>query len=307
MGKEARARRKRILEAPCACGSSRAAAECCYHDGAWHKPPAILGLRALPPGRSVTKCYMRELGSCQGGISREHLISESIILLLKDDGDFTVSGLPWIEPGVEKSISAASLTANCLCEKHNSALSPLDMAALNLFTSIKSGLERDGEPAHLVLSGHDIERWLLKTAKVMAASRNLSSGGKRLRDVFATDAGVIDMIDDHHHWPAGSGLWCTMLAGATTENKPRFQLQPLTNKQDEIVGLGLNILGLYFVLILGGVAPSEVVDGRTAKYRPGEITITYPACVHRITLAWDDGMIHPDELKLRFVKPSDPD
>lgn len=307
MGKEARARLKRISEGPCACGSSRAAGECCYRGGAWHKPPAILGLRALPPEGSVAKCYMRELGSCQGGISGEHLISKSIILLLKDAGDFTVSGLPWIAPGVEKSISAASLTANCLCDKHNSALSPLDAAALKLFTSIKSGLEKVGEPAHLVVSGHDIERWLLKTAKAMAASRNLSSGGERLRDVFATNAGVIDMIDDHRHWPAGSGLWCTMPAGATTENKPRFQLQPLTNKQDEIVGLALNILGLHFVLILGGVAPSEVVDGRTAKYRPGKITITYPACVHDITLAWDDGLDHTETLTLQFVRPVDSD
>ena len=72
---------------------------CCYDGRVWHKPPALLGLRDLPPKSVVEKCYMKELRSCDGGISGEHLISESVILLLKADGDFSVSGLPWLDDG----------------------------------------------------------------------------------------------------------------------------------------------------------------------------------------------------------------
>jgi hypothetical protein len=42
---------------------------------------------------------MRELASCEAPISGEHLISESVIEVLRGDGDFTVSGLPWLEAG----------------------------------------------------------------------------------------------------------------------------------------------------------------------------------------------------------------
>jgi len=54
---------------------------------------------------------MKELGSCSGGVSGEHLISEAIIRLLAGEGDFTVGGLPWIPPGEFKAIGPKSLTA----------------------------------------------------------------------------------------------------------------------------------------------------------------------------------------------------
>lgn len=305
MGREARARHAKNAESPCPCGAGLRGGDCCYRSGVWHKSPAVVALRALPKACSVAKCYMAELGSCQGPISGEHLISESIIWLLKDKGDFTVSGLPWLEPGVAKRLAPKNLTANCLCSKHNSALSPLDAAALRVFEAIKSGLEKQGQTEHFVASGHDLERWLLKTAKAMAASGNLSSNGDRLTGAFATNSAVVDMIDDYRRWPVGTGLWCTMPAGATTENSLRFQLQPLTNISGEIVGLSLNILGLYFVLLLGGANPAEVLDLRVAKYRPGEINIAYSGCRHRITLCWDDGLAHADTLALQFLRPAD--
>lgn len=58
------------------------------------------------------------------------------------------------------------------------------------------------------------------------------------------------MLDDPRHWPEGAGLYCTMNAGDRMSNHPRFQLQPLTNAQEDIEALALNILGLGFVLLL---------------------------------------------------------
>src|SRR5580704_9165329 len=80
---EAKRRRTANAKAPCPCGSSKPGGMCCYDGRVWHKPPALLGLRDLPPKSVVEKCYMKELRSCDGGISGEHLISESVILLLK--------------------------------------------------------------------------------------------------------------------------------------------------------------------------------------------------------------------------------
>ena len=130
---EARRKRKTVLNGPCPCGSGKPSHRCCFNGRDWHKPATALGLRALPPASRVEKCYMKELGSCVGPISGEHLISESVIRVLMADGDFSVSGLPWLDEGVEKILPPGAFRTNCLCANHNSALSPLDDAAKFFF------------------------------------------------------------------------------------------------------------------------------------------------------------------------------
>ena len=49
----------------------------------------------------------------------EHLISESVIRVLMADGEFSVSGLPWLDQGVEKLLPVEAFRTNCLCAKHN--------------------------------------------------------------------------------------------------------------------------------------------------------------------------------------------
>ncbi|WP_456815613.1 hypothetical protein [Bradyrhizobium sp. USDA 4508] len=171
---------------------------------------------------------MKELGSCVAPISGEHIISESVIRVLKGDGEFSVAGLPWLAPDETKILAAQSLRTNCLCAKHNSALHPLDDAAQYLFASLKSYLEHDAGMRHALVSGHDIERWLLKTAKAAAVSKNLARGRERLSGTFSRDAAILDMLDDPRHWPDGAGLYCVMNTGDTLLNQSRFQLQPLT-------------------------------------------------------------------------------
>ncbi len=50
------------------------------------------------------------------------------MLLVKADGDFSISRVPGLTTGETRIIPLKTLTANCLCRKHNSALSPLDTA-----------------------------------------------------------------------------------------------------------------------------------------------------------------------------------
>jgi hypothetical protein len=175
---EARRRRLQLKKLPCRCRSNRTASACCFSGRHWHKPPARLGLRALPAGSALDRCYMRELPSCDGPISGEHLISEAVIEVLRDGADFTVSGLPWQEADEEKRLAPSNLTANCLCTRHNSVLSPLDSAAGLLVSSLRECMEASVEPMPYLFSGHDVERWLLKTLKAMAVSPNLARGAK---------------------------------------------------------------------------------------------------------------------------------
>ena len=175
-----------MIKAACPCGSSKPSDQCCWNGQEWHKPAAVLGLHALTENSVVEKCYMKELRSCAGGISGEHLISKSVILILQDGGDFSVSGLPWLAEGEAKILAPRNLTANCLCVTHNSALSPLDDAARYFFAALKSCLDRQADGARYLMSGHDLERWLLKTIKAFAVSGNLAKGSVAFaRRVFA--------------------------------------------------------------------------------------------------------------------------
>jgi hypothetical protein len=83
---EAKQKREAVLNGPCPCGSRRSARLCCFNGRDWHKKPKVLGLKALPAASSIEKCYMKELGSCVGPISGEHLISKSVIRVLMADG-----------------------------------------------------------------------------------------------------------------------------------------------------------------------------------------------------------------------------
>jgi hypothetical protein len=299
---ESKRRREAVLNGPCPCGAAKPAHLCCFNGRNWYKPAAILGLKSLPPALRVEKCYMKELGSCVAPISGEHLISEAVIRVLMAEGDFLISGLPWLEEGEEKLLPPHKFKANCLCVKHNSALHPLDDAAKYFFASLKSCLELDARSTHAIVSGHDIERWLLKTAKALAVSKNFAKGRERLSGAFASDGAVLDMLDNPGRWPAGAGLYCVMNTGELTENHPRFQLQPFTNHQGEIEILAINILGLRFVLMLEPTDIGKYPFLRDAKYRPGRIEISYPSSTNWVTMSWADGKAYHETLMVKFVQ-----
>ena len=100
---------------------------------------------------------MKELNSCVPPISGEHLISQSVIEILRGNADFSVEGLPWQEPGKAQIFVPQSLRTNCLCTKHNSALHPLDDAAKHLFGSLKSFLDSEGGFRHAIVSGKNTD------------------------------------------------------------------------------------------------------------------------------------------------------
>jgi hypothetical protein len=298
---ESKRKKEAALNGPCPCGSTKPAHLCCFtgQGWKWHKPPAILGLKTLPAAGRVERCYMKELGSCVPPLSGEHIISESVCRVLMGDGQFSISGVPWLEAGETKIIAPPQ--ANCLCTKHNSSLSPLDAAAHYFFASLRSYLEHDAGMRHALISGHDLERWILKTAKAAATSRNLARGREPLSGTFTRDEAILDMLDDPQHWPEGAGLYCTMNTGDRTENTARFQFQPFTNEHDDIEALAINIMGFRFVLLLEAHDLPKYPFLSDAKYRPGRIEISYPASTNWVTMSWEDDKPH-EKLTVQWLQ-----
>ncbi|WP_338310655.1 hypothetical protein, partial [Bradyrhizobium ottawaense] len=76
-----------------------------------------------------------------------------------------------------KALATKNLIANCICRRHNSALSPLDAAAKIFFAGLRDCLESSEDVLPYLLSGHDVERWLLTKLKATeTAAANI--GGK---------------------------------------------------------------------------------------------------------------------------------
>jgi hypothetical protein len=127
------------------------------------------------------KCWAVSLGDCGGKISGEHYVSGCLF----PSGNVIVSGFPWC-CGQSKMIGLPSLTRNLLCRQHNSRLSGLDSAMLNVFdtlresgrlNNLRSGLRQGSwEIKHFELSSTLIERWFLKTLINFSFGKELRYG-----------------------------------------------------------------------------------------------------------------------------------
>lgn len=300
MGEEKR-RLLALRATNCICGSGKSAGKCCLKGDYSSKAPASLELGLTRESKAVEKCYMKELRACEGGLSGEHLISEAVVRLLAGEGEFRIAGTPWLAEGEWKAIGPKSLTANCLCERHNGRLHRLDDAAVFFFRSLKVAFEGDVKSADYLVSGHDIERWLLKSLKALAISGNLAARHQRLAGEFASDIRLLDMLGDVKSWPQGAGLYCVMGAGDLTHNHNHFQIAPLTNSAGEISGLWTSMVGLSFVLLLEPALLPGIPELARATFRPGKIIIRHPSSIQKVILSWDDGTRHREEVTLSFV------
>ncbi len=298
---EAKSRRLALEEGPCLCLSGRRAVDCCLTSKPveyWHKSSAQLSLRAEYAGNSQTDCYMAELKSCDGAMSKEHLVSESVLKVLADGGDIKVGGLPWLEEGKLKAIGVKSFTAKCLCQRHNSSLSPLDDAARNFFSYLKQCFESIDETIVFICSGHDIERWLLKCLKALSVSGNLIAEGDVLEGKFSRDIDVLEMLDDTQAWPDGAGLYCVMTPGAISADYREIQMVPTGSNPGEISGLWTSFFGVSYALMFEGFDASLDPEMQHAIYRPGAIIVEHPHATRRIILSWEDGKTHLQAISL---------
>jgi len=133
-------------------------------------------------------CWASSLGDCSGGITREHLVTESVFA----GKEISVNGLPWCRTKTVIMLPT-NLTANILCQHHNNGLSSVDEAGLAAFNVFRTAGEiqeaRRQESASRIAShafpvvqheidGHKLERWLLKTLinYEMVGDQSLSIG-----------------------------------------------------------------------------------------------------------------------------------
>lgn len=205
-----------------------------------------------------------------------------------------LSGLPW-QKGTKRKLGFAALTANCLCTAHNSALSPLDATGARFFDAIQrcagvqSGLKQD-----ILLSGHDVERWMLRTLAAMAESKNFAIDGAHLEPNVSARLRISELLESPSKWKWPLGMYMMEGANYTLAHRETLQFSPLLVREThDTIGMLTNIQGLQ----LGLLAAKHDIKGTSldkAVYRPRSVIFKMAHVTNTIELSWDDGIPHMD-------------
>lgn len=209
-------------------------------------------------------------------------------------------GLPWQEKGVPKSLPPRAIAGRILCDRHNSALSPLDDVAGRFFDRLEAAAifpeTGDSRPSNSlsIFSGLDIERWMLKLMCGLASSGNMSFSNKPLPDT-TIPAEWLRILFGNEPFPEGQGLYAHATVGRQFETVRGITVRPLAS-YGRLSGIRLSLNGVEFALSMMAPALAHPELSRSYVYRPLELHFTIPEAEHSITFHWEPpgarGTIH---------------
>lgn len=286
--------------APCPCQSGRKAKRCCLTPSGWlYKQPARLRGDHEPTGHSNPRCYARPLADCCTELSREHYFSKGILRRFED---LRIAGPPWAPVGQPKPVGVEALTARILCTRHNNRLSSLDQAGLNLFDALDRYLGEltddppNAGPRHILVSGEDLQRLLLKMLVGICVSGNarLASTGEPLR--WTPPERWLHLLFCDAPWVPGTGLHLQAGQGQRVRYFRHLQFEVVARAHDrDVVGGLCSISGYVFLL---AVEPAVKLDPhRYGTFQPNPGTIMLDRC-KTIEISWPQE-VQPYHLRQR--------
>jgi hypothetical protein len=207
------------------------------------------------------KCWAKSLGRCATKLSREHLFSDGLF----DEPQIVVSGYPWLK-GETRVIGAAALTRKILCATHNSALSPVDQAACDLFRDFFRDLNTAAEQhakwrlstepgtwqaLQTTVDGSLLERWLVKTTV------NHSLAGRSDLRWHLNDQPIVNVPHNLVEAAFGMvplshpmGLYAAVSVGITQESTQEVSFAPIIKAGRHVSGGTFGLRGLHYLLWL---------------------------------------------------------
>ncbi len=283
-----RKNRLRVRQGPpqggCACGSGLPPRKCCQDiRGLSYRRP--LEIAELPrTGNSLRRCYLGgNSESCSTKISREHYLSASLYRAIGGpSGKFT------IRQGStdERSLHWKTAGAKILCGDHNALLSGLDATAERLFKYVQNVVEYRGGRSNEILradfliSGHDIERWLLKFFLGALHSREaIKSEGVDLEQYRYLNRYFFDYLSGDDDF----GLFVECAPGTQFQaNSHMFIYQFLYRNGSIPVGMICYIFGIKFYFF----AFSDLSDERFSKC-VNSVSFDFGEDTNTIWICWD--------------------
>jgi hypothetical protein len=202
----------------------------------------------------MKRCWAESLGDCEGGISKEHYITEG----MWKNKAVVVCGFDWCKEPVE--IRIEELSKRMLCRSHNWRLSALDSEAIRAFKiideerslhAVRSGLRPRYWTTHKwQINGLLLERWFLKTLI------NIAHGGDRPIGPDSTEPGqpsqkLVRIAYGLETFECRAGLYAVASAGLTFVIQDRFESVPMVyENKDHLTGAFFGFKGYCFILHL---------------------------------------------------------
>ncbi len=202
------------------------------------------------------QCWARSVSECRGKASGEHLITKALF-----PSGLKVRGFPWCN-GEVKAVGANALTAKVLCRYHNTELSELDSAALDVWCVLReignqvvelqtvariARIQPRAELRKYPLDGARLERWCFKMTINMVASGSVTG----FPEEWEPRKELVDFVFGAGRLPDGCGLGLAVVLGEKLEDPDNisFQLIRRTGPADEppeVEGFLIGFRGLRF-------------------------------------------------------------
>jgi len=234
-------------------------------------------------------CALVGHGPCSGKISGEHYISHAVLRRLAPGEGITISGTPWSAAG-PRTVGKAALTANIVCQKHNSGLSDLDSLGGRWMASIQEAqLALAGTSARSrthTFDGLKLERWFLKVAFMLWHSGNFASAGAAIQD--APPGIWADLLTGAVPFPSTWGLYIPTGGAPFMAVDRQFSAMPLTGSDGSgIKAIHFEMAKVPFYLMLGN--PDH--QARWGIKRPRQLDLGNDIACHRLRLTWPEGTL----------------
>ena len=266
----------------CPCGSGRIVADCCLTARCVTTPK-------LPQtGYVNSHCYARALADCNETLSHEHYISETVLQQISVSGMISVSGLPRMPVGELREIPAHVLAAKVLCQRHNEALSSLDVLAGRFFQFAD---DQTTHQALMLMNGDDLERWMLKALCGYATSKGISFGSERLLD-WCPPTQWLQILFGSEPIPSDCGLYYIASAGCRLRVAGSgIKINAIGNSESGAVGLILLVAGLPFLFSMEpNLAVLQISTGLELWHRPRGVRIrSVQKSIRDIQFGWLTG------------------
>lgn len=186
----------------CICESGLPARRCCRTITGWRKKPLVVRAGDPPTGISNDHCYLACTADCSDEVSRDHHVPRSILKQIDPTAVMT-AGYRWLD-GEVKPMALEALQSRVLCRSHNSKLSGIDDVGARFYAAIRQFRDAP-RTRQILLSGHDLERFILKCGATLLAARNATFQGAIL-DCDLVDWNVISAALLQNRWNDGAGL-----------------------------------------------------------------------------------------------------
>jgi hypothetical protein len=203
---------------------------------------------------------------------------------LGKNGSLRVSGLAWQKGENHEALPPSAYAANILCDRHNTALSPLDGTALRLFHALDHSADLKGETNSeriFLFSGHDVERWLLKMLCGALFSKSVI-----LRNGIDTQLPErwLQILFGRDNFADGEGLYLYREPGRLFRGRTGVQMRVVA-RDKKPVGIYVAVSSYEFILLMQ-TPPSRTWNGAALCYRPLELYTPGPGCERSIVFSW---------------------